>query len=312
MSAGRGDNGPMTDDSRLPRALRPFSSGQYRLLVAALCRVAARRPGPGSSPPCGRSSSSAASPIDLSYVAVGASLGLVLAVLFGGVAADRIPQRRILLAVEIVRGVTFGVAAVLGATGVIEVWHLAVLSFVLGVADGFFYPAYSAWLPAILPPSSCSRPTASRACCGRRSCRPPVPRSRALLIAVQAPGLAFAVVAVAAGARRGRCSLVMRTTARAARSRRGRSASAPAVVRRHARRVRLHAAHAVAARRRCCSRSSSVLRHHGADRGAAAVRGEGPDRRRCRRVRARARRVRRRRRGRVARGRLAPAARGAT
>ena len=71
-------------------------------------------------------------PTDLSLVATGASMGLVGAVLIGGVAADRIPQKRILVAVEAVKAVAIGTAAVLAFTGSVEIWHLAVVAFVLG------------------------------------------------------------------------------------------------------------------------------------------------------------------------------------
>ena len=74
----------------------------------------------------------------------------MLSVLIGGAAADRIPQRFIMLTVELVRGIGFAVAAVLSLTGVIQIWQLAVIAFALGIADGFFYPAYSAWLPALI------------------------------------------------------------------------------------------------------------------------------------------------------------------
>ena len=130
----------MTDATRLPRALRPFTSGQYRLLTVALA-ASLLSAGAWIVAAVWQVVELGGSPVDLSFVAVGSSLGLVIAVLFGGVAADRIPQRRILLTVEVVRGVGFATAAVLAATGVIEVWHVAVISFVLGLADGFFYPA---------------------------------------------------------------------------------------------------------------------------------------------------------------------------
>ena len=142
--------------TRLPRALKPFADGQYRLLIVALtfslfsggCWLVAS---------VWQVVQLGGSPVDLSLVAVGASVGLVLAVLFGGVAADRIPQRRILLACESLRGLAFAAAAVLALTGTIEIWHLAVIAFVLGVADGFFYPAYSAWLPSIIPADATAR-----------------------------------------------------------------------------------------------------------------------------------------------------------
>lgn len=178
----------------MPRALRPFASGQYRLLVVALA-ASLLSAGAWIVAAAWQVIELGGSPIDLSIVAVGASLGLVAAVLVGGVVADRVPQRRILVVVEAVRAVVFAVAGVLAVSGAIEVWHLAVLSFVLGVADGFFYPAYSAWLPALLPADQLLaangvegvlRPVAQNAA---------GPALASALIAVQAPWLAFLVVA---------------------------------------------------------------------------------------------------------------------
>ncbi|MFC9560490.1 MFS transporter [Agromyces sp. NPDC056965] len=201
----------MTAAARLPRALRPFGSGQYRLLTAALA-ASLLSAGAWIVSAVWQVVELGGTPVDLSFVAVGSSLGLVLAVLFGGVAADRIPQRRILLAVEVVRGVAFSVAAVLAATGQIEVWHLAALSFVLGLADGFFYPAYSAWLPAILPQEQLLAANGIEGVLRPSVMNAAGPAVASALIAVQGPWLAFAVVAglqVVAAAVLG----VMRTTA---------------------------------------------------------------------------------------------------
>jgi MFS family permease len=178
----------------MPRALRPFTSGQYRLLVVALS-ASLLSAGAWIVAAAWQVIELGGTPIDLSIVAVGASLGLVAAVLVGGVVADRVPQRRILLVVEVARTIVFAVAGVLAATEAIEVWHLAVLSFVLGVADGFFYPAYSAWLPALLPAGQLLaangvegvlRPVAQNAA---------GPALASVLIAVQGPWLSFLVVA---------------------------------------------------------------------------------------------------------------------
>ncbi|WP_438855081.1 MFS transporter [Agromyces sp. M3QZ16-3] len=183
----------MTSETRMPRALRPFSSAQYRRLVVALA-ASLLSAGAWIVAAAWQVIELGGTPIDLSIVAVGASLGLVLAVLVGGVVADRVPQRRILLVIETARAVVFAVAGLLAAAGIIEVWHLAVLSFVLGMADGFFYPAYSAWLPALLPAEQLLaangvegvlRPVAQNAA---------GPALASLLIAVQAPWLAFLVV----------------------------------------------------------------------------------------------------------------------
>lgn len=178
----------------MPRALRPFTSGQYRLLVVAVA-ASLLSAGAWIVAAAWQVIELGGTPIDLSIVAVGASLGLIAAVLVGGVVADRVPQRRILLVVEVTRVAVFSVAGLLAVSGLIQVWHLAVLSFVLGVADGFFYPAYSAWLPALLPAEQLLaangvegvlRPVAQNAA---------GPALAGLLIAVQAPWLAFLVVA---------------------------------------------------------------------------------------------------------------------
>jgi MFS family permease len=191
---GSRDNGPMTDVTRLPRALRPFTSGQYRLLTIALA-ASLLSAGAWIVSAVWQVVELGGTPIDLSFVAVGSSLGLVLAVLFGGVAADRIPQRRILLTVEIVRGVGFGVAGLLAATGLIDVWHIAVISFVLGVADGFFYPAYSAWLPAILPEEQLLAANGVEGVLRPAVMNAAGPALASALIAMQGPWLAFVVVA---------------------------------------------------------------------------------------------------------------------
>jgi MFS family permease len=137
--------------SRLPRALRPFAVGQYRLLASALiCSMLSI--GIWLVASVWQVIQLGGSPTDLSAVALGASLGLVLSVLIGGAVADRIPQRYILLTVELVRGLCFGAAAILALTDRIAMWQLAVIAFVLGVADGFFFPAYSAWLPSLIEP----------------------------------------------------------------------------------------------------------------------------------------------------------------
>ena len=80
------------------------------------------------------------------------SVGLVAFVLVGGIAADRIPQRTIIIAVEAVNTVAVSAVAVLGLLGQLRIWHMAVAAALLGIGAAFFFPAYSAYLPRILPP----------------------------------------------------------------------------------------------------------------------------------------------------------------
>ncbi len=192
---GTRQNDRVTDASRLPKALRPFSSGQYRLLATALA-ASLLSAGAWLVAAVWQVVELGGSPADLSLVAVGSSLGLVIAVLFGGVAADRIPQRRILFVVEITRGAGFAVAAVLAATGVVEVWHIAAISFLLGIADGFFYPAYSAWLPGILPAEQLLAANGIEGVLRPAVMQAAGPALASAFIALQGPWLAFATVGV--------------------------------------------------------------------------------------------------------------------
>lgn len=90
-------------------------------------------------------------PASLSLVATCLGAGLVAFVLVGGIAADRISQRAIIIAVEAVNFATVAAVAALGLVGALRIWHLAVAAAILGIAAAFFFPAYSAILPRILP-----------------------------------------------------------------------------------------------------------------------------------------------------------------
>ena len=56
--------------------------------------------------------------------------------------------------VKVVQGIGYTLlltVAVLGLVGALRIWHLAVAAAILGIAAAFFFPAYSALLPRILP-----------------------------------------------------------------------------------------------------------------------------------------------------------------
>jgi MFS family permease len=130
--------------------LRPFQHGQYRLLVGSLTanvfsdglwlmamvwQVIALGGKAG----------------ELSLVATGTSVGLVATALIGGVVADRVPQRRILIVVELGLTASGAALAALALTGSLQLWHLVVVATLRGIGGGFYYPAYSALLPSIVP-----------------------------------------------------------------------------------------------------------------------------------------------------------------
>src|SRR5271169_1043942 len=70
--------------------------------------------------------------------------------LVGGVVADRVERRRILLGSQYVQMASAGLLTLLVATGLVHVWHILCLSFVSGVAQAFGGPAYQALIPTLV------------------------------------------------------------------------------------------------------------------------------------------------------------------
>src|SRR4051812_18894829 len=137
---------------QLPRVLAPFAIPVYRKMAVALsCGAFAYgvwtvalvweviRLGGG--------------PAQLSVVSTAGAIGVLLPALLAGVIADRVPQKLIVMTVASAEVVSYTVVTVLSLAGATELWHLGVVSFFLGAGMAFYYAAYSAWLPAIVPES---------------------------------------------------------------------------------------------------------------------------------------------------------------
>src|SRR3954469_12649654 len=84
---------------------------------------------------------------DVGLVAAAGFVPFIFLGLIGGVIAARIERRWILIAPDLVRLVSQGLAGVLLLSGSAEVWHLAALAAGFGAAESFFSPA----LPGLLP-----------------------------------------------------------------------------------------------------------------------------------------------------------------
>jgi len=132
------------------RVLAPFKFREYRLLIAAVS-LSIFAEGMWAVVMALQVIELDNDPASLSLVATCLGAGLVTFVLVGGLAADRISQRAIIIAVETVNVIAVSTIAVLGLTGALRIWHMAVAAAALGIAAAFFFPAYSAILPRILP-----------------------------------------------------------------------------------------------------------------------------------------------------------------
>ncbi|PUA83013.1 MFS transporter [Nocardioides currus] len=180
---------------RLPRALTPFRTPAYRWLAVALSassfasgvwivalvwEVIRLGGGPGQ----------------LSTVMTASAVGVLVPALLAGVVADRVPQKLILLVVALVELVAMTLVAFLSSADLNAVWILACVTFVTGMGMAFYYPAYSAWLPALIPESDLQavngfegmvRPTIGQAI---------GPAVAGAVVGAASPGAAFTVAAV--------------------------------------------------------------------------------------------------------------------
>ncbi|SEH68603.1 MFS transporter, DHA3 family, tetracycline resistance protein [Mycolicibacterium rutilum] len=138
-------------DVRGWRVLAPFRFREYRLLIAAVT-LSIFADGMFAVVLALQVIELSNDPVSLSLVTTCFGAALVAFVLVGGIAADRFPQRAIIIAVEAVNVLASSTIAVLGLSGALQIWHLAVGAAALGGAAAFFFPAYSAILPRILPP----------------------------------------------------------------------------------------------------------------------------------------------------------------
>ena len=79
-----------------------------------------------------------------------AGIPIFLFSLIGGVVADRVERRKILLGSQYVQMASAGILTILVALGIVHVWQILCLSFVSGFAQAFGGPAYMALIPTLV------------------------------------------------------------------------------------------------------------------------------------------------------------------
>ena len=93
-----------------------------------------------------------ASPSALGIVVAAAVAGQVACLLPGGVVADRMSRRLIMIVAELVGGSVSLLSGTLVVSGHATVATLAVLAAIGGGAGGFFYPAFTGFVPQVAQP----------------------------------------------------------------------------------------------------------------------------------------------------------------
>ena len=265
---------PVVDAGRW-RVLAPFRSREYSLLMAAVS-LSIFADGMFAVVLALQVIELDNNPVSLSIVTTCWGAAFVAFVLVGGITADRIKQRTIIIATESVNVIASSAIAVLGLVGALEVWHLAVASAAMGAAAAFFFPAYSAILPRILPADQLLAANGVEGVVRPVFQRAVGPAIAGIVVGATFPAMGATTVAVlfavglaaAGGDQAGDENACRRT-----------GSGTSACVARPTGRLRLHAPHSVAA-------VDAALREHvraggtRPDRGAAAVHREGPVRRR--------------------------------
>jgi MFS family permease len=87
----------------------------------------------------------------MGVVVIANSIPRLAFLLIGGVAADRLSRRMVMLWSDSGRAVSVLLITMLAWTHLLQLWHLVVLGLFFGLVDGFFIPAYQSIPPQLVP-----------------------------------------------------------------------------------------------------------------------------------------------------------------
>ena len=93
------------------------------------------------------------SPLFLGYVGLAQAIPAIVLNLVGGVVADRLNRRILILCTQILNAVIIAILATLTLMGQVEVWHVLVIAFCSGAVNAFDQPARQAIYPTLITPS---------------------------------------------------------------------------------------------------------------------------------------------------------------
>ncbi|TDD54968.1 MFS transporter [Nonomuraea terrae] len=189
-----GDIDPAPRHARLPRPLRPFRTGQYRLLATAL-GLSLAGSGMWAVAVVWQVIAIGGGPSELSLIGTAGGVGLVATALLGGVVADRASRRRIILLAQSAKAMAAGSVVVTATMDLLTPGQLIVVAVVLGIADGFFYPAYSALVPAVVPQDDLLTANGIEGMLRPTLMQAAGPGAASTLISAFAPSMAFAGIA---------------------------------------------------------------------------------------------------------------------
>jgi MFS family permease len=182
----------------LPRALAPLSSRSYRLLAGSLT-LSLFGQGMWAIAVVWQVVELGAGPAVLGLVAGAGAAGMLASTLLGGALADRVPQRRILFACELLQISAVGTVAVLSLAEALTSWQLGLASLLSGIGVGLYYPAYSALVPGLLPADQLLAANGLEGVVRPLLAQAAGPAAAGFVVAATSPGVALAATAVVSG-----------------------------------------------------------------------------------------------------------------
>jgi len=90
------------------------------------------------------------STIDVGILGGATAVPTILISLFGGVLADRVDRRKLIIAVSIASTALLMLLAILDATNVVQIWHVVVIASAQGLVMGFDGPVRSSYFPLLI------------------------------------------------------------------------------------------------------------------------------------------------------------------
>jgi hypothetical protein len=129
---------------------------------------------------------------DIGYVIAIGTFTRVVFLLAGGVWADRLPRRLVMITSDAIRGAVQAVLAILLLSGYARVWELGLGAAVFAAAQAFFGPASTGLLPEIVPADQLQQSNVLMSF-GASSCSVGSPAAAGLLVAIFGPGIVFAL-----------------------------------------------------------------------------------------------------------------------
>ena len=91
------------------------------------------------------------SPLQLGFLGAASSIPTIAAALAGGVIADRVDRRRLIIVTSTTIASLLALLALLDGNGVVAVWHVLAIAGSIAFVAGFDFPSHQAFFPSLIP-----------------------------------------------------------------------------------------------------------------------------------------------------------------